>query len=110
VQAPAYPKVPRCNIESLVRASQCCVLSVAAAGFLLLDTPTAQAISGGKESVGIFVPLDDADLSGMISKLDAGCISGPLPIASRDVADSEARVDTSAVKPEPLVLLVLPLL
>ena len=48
-----------------------CGISIAmvTATAVLLATPVpAAAISGGKESVGIFKPLDDEDLSGISAK------------------------------------------
>jgi hypothetical protein len=50
----------------LRKTAQCLLLSTAAASALLLaPIDSAEAISGGKESLGIFKPLDDEDLSGM---------------------------------------------
>lgn len=46
--------------------AQGALLSTAAASALLVSSvDPAVAISGGKESVGIFKPLDDGDLSGV---------------------------------------------
>jgi hypothetical protein len=48
------------QLERIAQASLATFAAVA------LTVGPADAISGGKQSVGIFKPLDDADLSGVV--------------------------------------------
>ena len=75
-RAAARPATVACKAFSATQARKCAqslLLATAAAGVLTLaPADRAEAISGGKESVGIFKPLDDQDLSGEFATQSAG--------------------------------------